>query len=123
MSSPERIAANQKNAKKSTGPTSEAGKSKSSRNAVKHGLTAKEVVLPNEDAGLFKDRLTDWNNYFQPRNPAFAASIKRAVSADWKLDRINAMETETLAEKVRHAVDQYDLDRFTQAGARFTVAD
>ena len=43
--SPNKIEANRRNAKKSTGPRSAAGKAKSSRNAVKHGLLAGLIVL------------------------------------------------------------------------------
>ena len=43
--SPNKIEANRRNAKKSTGPRSAAGKAKSSRNAVKHGLLAGRIVL------------------------------------------------------------------------------
>jgi hypothetical protein len=41
MSSNAQIEANQRNAQFSTGPTSEAGKAKSSLNAVKTGLTGR----------------------------------------------------------------------------------
>src|SRR5688572_19028018 len=40
MSSRKRIAANRRNARKSTGPRTEEGKARSSRNATTHGLTA-----------------------------------------------------------------------------------
>ncbi len=43
--SPNKVDANRRNAKKSTGPRSAAGKAKSSRNAVKHGLLAGRIVL------------------------------------------------------------------------------
>jgi hypothetical protein len=41
MSSQQRLEANRLNAKRSTGPRSELGKSRSKTNAVKHGLSAK----------------------------------------------------------------------------------
>ena len=40
MASEKQIAANRANAKKSTGPKTAAGRSKSSRNALRHGLSA-----------------------------------------------------------------------------------
>ena len=42
--------ANRRNAKKSTGPRSQAGKAVASQNALKHGLTAKRVIIPGEEA-------------------------------------------------------------------------
>ena len=48
MATEKMLAANRANALKSTGPRSLAGKMRSSRNALSHGLTAKQPVLPGE---------------------------------------------------------------------------
>lgn len=54
MSSTDRqIAANRLNAQRSTGPRTPAGKAKVSVNALRHGLTAREVILPNENPDDF----------------------------------------------------------------------
>lgn len=49
MASEKQIDANRRNAQKSTGPKTDAGKAKARMNAVKHGLLAKVPVLPDED--------------------------------------------------------------------------
>ena len=55
MSTPAQIAANQANAKLSTGPTSDAGKQTVSRNSLKYGLTSKvHIALPGEENALEK---------------------------------------------------------------------
>lgn len=54
MPTPKQIAANRRNAKKSTGPRTPAGKSNVRLNALKHGLTAQSVVLPFEDADAYE---------------------------------------------------------------------
>ena len=115
--SPQRIAANTRNSAHSCGPRTAAGKMRSCRNALKHGLTSKDVVLPNEDPAAYQERLDQWLDYYQPDDPAQLAVIERAVNAKWKLDRCTRLETERLSEKVRHAVDQYDLDRSSEAEA------
>jgi hypothetical protein len=43
--SPLQQAANRQNAQKSTGPTTDEGKAASSRNALKHGLLARDIVV------------------------------------------------------------------------------
>ena len=43
--SAKQIAANRRNAKKSTGPRSPEGKAVSSRNAISHGLHACDIIL------------------------------------------------------------------------------
>ena len=54
--SPARLAANRSNANMSTDPRSAAGKARSRRNAVKHGLTGAGVALPTEDAAQVEAR-------------------------------------------------------------------
>ena len=53
MATKKQIAANRKNAKKSTGPKTAKGKARSSRNALKHGLLSRQVVLADEDGEAF----------------------------------------------------------------------
>ena len=48
MTTLKQIEANRRNAQNSTGPRTEAGKERSSRNAVRHGLTAETVIEPLE---------------------------------------------------------------------------
>jgi hypothetical protein len=53
MATEAQINANRRNAKKSTGPRTSVGKERSSRNALQHGLLARESVLPDEDGEEF----------------------------------------------------------------------
>src|SRR4051794_37427473 len=55
-----RIAANRRNAMKSTGPRTPAGKAVSRLNGVTHGLCSKVPVLPGEDAEERRRRLEAW---------------------------------------------------------------
>ena len=68
MTSQRKIEANRRNAARSTGPRTEAGKKKVSLNAVKHGLTATTlVVLPHEDEEAYRHRLEAWTAELNPR--------------------------------------------------------
>ena len=55
MASLKQITANRNNAKKSTGPTTDIGKSKVSLNAIKHGLYAEHHIAVGEDIIHFKN--------------------------------------------------------------------
>ena len=52
LSKAERARINRNNACKSTGPRTEDGKKSASLNSYKHGLCAKSIALPVEDASL-----------------------------------------------------------------------
>jgi hypothetical protein len=54
MTSYRQIEANRRNALKSTGPKTDAGKQVSRCNAVRHGLTAETVLSAFEDAEDYK---------------------------------------------------------------------
>lgn len=50
--SPQKLAANRRHAERSTGPRTAEGKSKSARNAYKHGFFALKLFIPGEEAGV-----------------------------------------------------------------------
>src|SRR5256885_16139373 len=54
MTTFKQIKANRRNAQRSTGPTTQEGKLRSRRNAVRHGLTAETVIGALEDAEDYK---------------------------------------------------------------------
>ena len=62
------IKANRNNAKKSTGPRTEEGKTRVSKNALKHGLLARDTVLPGEDSADFDSQLSALEADIQPAN-------------------------------------------------------
>jgi hypothetical protein len=54
MASIKQIEANRSNALNGKGPRTAEGKARSSRNALTHGLTAKEIVIPGEDVAAYR---------------------------------------------------------------------
>jgi hypothetical protein len=78
MASAKQIEANRSNALNGKGPRTPEGKARSSRNALTHGLTAKEIVIPGEDVAAyrsFEQRLID---DLQPNG-----SLARAQGLSW----------------------------------------
>jgi hypothetical protein len=60
------INANRENAKKSTGPTSEAGKATVSQNRRTHGLLGRFLMLPDENPADYDELIDSINNEFHP---------------------------------------------------------
>ena len=52
MTTRKQIEANRRNSRKSTGPSTRAGKADSKMNAIKHGLLAKQIVVHQEWVNL-----------------------------------------------------------------------
>src|ERR1700674_5170479 len=82
----DRAAINKANAQKSTGPRTEAGKQRSSLNALRHGLTGQTVVLPTED-----------HSAYQRHSQSFldtACQLNRAAAVETNLFSLGITEME-----------------------------
>src|SRR5260370_38376835 len=99
--------ANRQNARKSTVPRSAEGKFRASRNAVKHGLTAESVVLPNEDPAEYEARLQEWLGDFRPKNALQRSLFDRALHHTRKLGRIPPPRRPALGKQRRHAASEF----------------
>jgi hypothetical protein len=86
------IAANRRNAKKSTGPKTDEGKAAASRNAIRHGLTARHVVCREEreeDFAEFREAL--WQS-LAPADAVEEQMAERIVLLSWRLRRTSRAE-------------------------------
>ena len=99
--SPARVAANRRNAKRSTGPRTQAGKDVSRFNAVKHGLRAVIPVLPGEDAERLRERRDAWVAAANPADPIELYLVETAVAESWALDRARTLEAEATRAAAR----------------------
>lgn len=96
--SEEKRAANRANALKSTGPRSAAGKLASRFNALKHGLCARQAVLPGEDAEGFVALSHEMLARYRPLGRAERALVDRAALQLWRLRRAGLAEAACLAD-------------------------
>jgi hypothetical protein len=94
MSSQKQIEANRRNALKSTGPKSEEGKAKSSMNALRHGLTAEQAVLPHENEDDYEKFREGMLESYAPEDSAELAIVEELVNANWRLLRLHRVETQ-----------------------------
>ena len=91
MTSLKQIEANRRNAQNSTGPRTEAGKQRSSRNAVRHGLTAETVIGPLEDAEDYQEFEETITAGFDAETAVERELILRLASLLWRLRRATSI--------------------------------
>lgn len=100
MTSTSQVEANRRNAQLSTGPRSLRGKSVSRLNALKHGLTAQQVVLFDERTEDFESFVNEIAAALKPRNPVEHLLAERAALCAWRLRRCYRIEA-AMFENVR----------------------
>jgi hypothetical protein len=93
MTSFRQIEANRRNARLSTGPTTEEGKRKSRRNAVRHGLTAETVIDALEDADDYAGFEMAVTSDYDARTAVERELVLRLASLLWRLRRATAIES------------------------------
>jgi len=75
------------NGAKSRGPATSEGRAKSSRNSLRHGLSAKSVLLPAESREQFHLLLDAHIQQFHPANPVEMDLVEAMAVARWRLRR------------------------------------
>jgi hypothetical protein len=107
MSSESQIAANRRNAKRSTGPKTEEGKTASRLNAITHGLTAAAPLLPTEsedEYAAFRNAMLDG---LVPDGPLETQLAEEVVDLSWRLRRATKLEHGVLARGVASADERF----------------
>lgn len=107
MTSLGKVAANRRNAQKSTGPRTLTGKRVSRQNALQHGLLAREVLLASERATDLQDLDRRLREALRPADELEALLVDRVVSCAWRLRRALQAESADL-ERARAAVLEDD---------------
>jgi len=99
------IEANRRNALRSTGPKTEAGKHSSRCNAVRHGLAAETVIGALEDAEDYKAFEAAIIADYDAQSAVERELVLRLASLLWRLRRATAMETGLFEIQVEHLRD------------------
>ena len=94
----QRAATNRANSQHSTGPRTEAGKQRSSRNALRHGLTAQTAVLPNEDPETYQRHIQQFLDEYAPATPTETQLVHEIANTAWRLNRIPLLEADLLSQ-------------------------
>jgi len=97
--SPARIAANRRNAQRSTGPRTPEGKERSALNAMRHGILAdKYVIAKDEDTRQQFDALhLRLTQHFLPTNIMETILVERIAISYWRMRRLALAEAADIA--------------------------
>ncbi|MGE3854646.1 MAG: hypothetical protein AB7K09_23135, partial [Planctomycetota bacterium] len=109
MTTEAQIAANRRNAQRSTGPKSARGKQRSRTNAWKHGLSANLICMDHEDREEFEEYRYHMRVSMQLATDIEEEIAERIIVASWKRRRLEAME-----KHVMHffTTDDFRLEEF-----------
>jgi hypothetical protein len=108
MSSLRQIAANRRNATKSTGPVTPEGKERSRGNALRHGLTAETVIATLEDAEDYQAFELSVTADYDAQSAVERELVLRLASILWRLRRATGIES-ALFETVRADTSESDV--------------
>jgi hypothetical protein len=85
--------ANQRNARKSTGPKTVAGKKRSSQNAITHGVFCQEISFLKEDRPLMIELRREFIRSLKPQTVLELSFVDAIVENHWKLRRLRISES------------------------------
>ena len=84
---------NLKNALKSTGPKSAAGKATSAQNSLRHGVLSSRLILPNESREEFDELQAELQQEFVPQGLLEMSLVERIAIALWRQRRLVRAES------------------------------
>src|SRR6516165_6411382 len=105
MTSFRQIDSNRRNARKSTGPITEAGKQHARCNAVRHGLTAETVIGALEDAEDYKAFEATIIADYDAQSTVERELVLQLASILWRLRRATSIETGLFEIQANHLSD------------------
>ena len=133
MTSDKQTQANQRNALKSTRPTTPEGKAAASQNALTHGLLSREVLLPGEDGAALVELGGRLREELRPAGELEGLLVERVIAAAWRLRRLGRVEAgifawerlEELAERAEREAAIYESDdaEWMLEAVRTTITD
>jgi hypothetical protein len=102
MTSFRQIESNRRNARFSTGPVTDEGKSRSRRNGVRHGLTAETVIDVLEDAEDYAAFEMAVTADFEAQSAVERELVLRLASLLWRLRRATTIESGLFKIQAKH---------------------
>ena len=117
MTSQAKIEANRRNSLKSTGPNTPEGRSKSSMNALKHGMRSKRLAFLREDSFAFENRRQKWMASANPDDDTGEYLVHQYVCLSFELDQVERAHLEHFTSLIENS-DESELDAVHDLGKR-----
>lgn len=109
MATDKQIAANRKNAQKSTGP---GDTSQTRYNACWHGFRGSRVVIEGEDIEEYNAMSASMYQIFQPVGTYEYTLVKRMADRTWELERVQMLKGNALMDSQFRDILQDDIDHW-----------
>jgi hypothetical protein len=100
MTTPSQAEANRANARRSTGPRTTTGKTRSSQNALKHGLRANSALLPGESAADWREHREGVLLSLGAKGALETALADRVALVLWRLRRVGPCDAATVEREL-----------------------
>ncbi len=108
MPTPLQYAANRLNAETPHGSIPSSGRVRSSMNALRHGLTARVVVLPSEDMNAYHAFSKEIVDCLDPQTPVERQFAQTVADNQWRINRIRSIEDGMLGMGHFEAAGDFD---------------
>ena len=108
MSSKRKIDSARANGAKSQGPVTEEGRKRSSMNAFKYGLTARTVVLPNENGDEYTGLLDSYIQDLHPTGTVEMDLVTEMVNVKWRQRRLYNTEADLYEQEMGKQKDEVE---------------
>jgi hypothetical protein len=105
MTSNRKIEANRKNAQKSSGPKTDAGKQRVSLNALKHGLQANSCRMAWESEEEFNGYRSTMIAELNPVGAIECIIVDSIIAAQWRLQRLGSIEKGCMYRSIANSVE------------------
>jgi hypothetical protein len=97
MATPRQIEANRQNAQSSAGAKTEAGKQRSSLNAVTHGFTGQSLVLSSTEKEAYEFHILAYMDHYAPKSHIETNLVQQYADLVWSLHQINVQQANLMS--------------------------
>jgi hypothetical protein len=106
MATKQQIEANQQNSQKSTGPVSQAGLERSSKNATRHGFTGQSLVVTPAEKEAYEAHVAHYMAHHNPTDHKHKELVQESADLHWSIHQIFVEQSNVM--NLMNAVHHHD---------------